>query len=182
MDPREGLVLYTLGYEDGERVRPILYRASLCEMVVPYADPDPLWSFRNAFDLGEYGIGRSANTLVPGNDTPENAVFFDAPFANDAGEAWSLPRAVALYERDGGLLWRHKDAASRTVESRRARELVLGFVTTIGNYDYGLDWIFYQDGTLQLQVVLTGIMLPKGVASTASGPHDRGANQDEMYG
>src|SRR5262249_26837992 len=37
--PREGLVLYTVGYEDQGRVRPILYRASLSEMVVPYGDP-----------------------------------------------------------------------------------------------------------------------------------------------
>ena len=36
MDPLEGLVLYTVGYEDGGRVRPIVYRASVSEMVVPY--------------------------------------------------------------------------------------------------------------------------------------------------
>ena len=37
--PREGLVLHTVGWEEGGRVRPILYRASLSEMVVPYGDP-----------------------------------------------------------------------------------------------------------------------------------------------
>ena len=41
MDPLEGLVLYTVGYEDGGRVRPILYRASVSEMVVPYGHPGP---------------------------------------------------------------------------------------------------------------------------------------------
>ena len=35
---REGLVLHTLGYEDKGRVRPILHRASFCEMAVPYGD------------------------------------------------------------------------------------------------------------------------------------------------
>src|SRR5262249_57230064 len=44
--PREGLVLYTVGYEDGGTVRPVLYRASLSEMLVPYADPGAAWSFR----------------------------------------------------------------------------------------------------------------------------------------
>ena len=38
---REGLVLHTVGYEDGGRVRPILYRASLSEMVVPYGYAAP---------------------------------------------------------------------------------------------------------------------------------------------
>ena len=39
MDPLEGLVLWTVGYEDGGRVRPIVYRASVSEMVVPYGTP-----------------------------------------------------------------------------------------------------------------------------------------------
>ena len=38
-DPYEGLVLHTVGYHDGDRVRPVLHRASVCEMVVPYGDP-----------------------------------------------------------------------------------------------------------------------------------------------
>ncbi len=40
LHPREGLILHTVGYEDGDRVRPILYRAALSEMVVPYGDSD----------------------------------------------------------------------------------------------------------------------------------------------
>ncbi len=36
---REGLVIHDLRYQDGERNRPILFRASLTEMVVPYGDP-----------------------------------------------------------------------------------------------------------------------------------------------
>src|SRR5215203_3544414 len=58
--PREGLVLYTVGYEDGGRVRPVLYRASLSEMVVPYGDPRPGQWRKNAFDAGEYNVGALA--------------------------------------------------------------------------------------------------------------------------
>jgi primary-amine oxidase len=36
---RDGLVLYDIAYQDGERLRPIMYRAALAEMVVPYGDP-----------------------------------------------------------------------------------------------------------------------------------------------
>ena len=35
---REGLVLHNVGYEDGDAVRPVLYRASIAEMAVPYAE------------------------------------------------------------------------------------------------------------------------------------------------
>jgi len=78
----------------------------------------------------------------------------------------SLQRGVvALYERDGGILWKHDD------EVRRGRELVLGFVSTVGNYDYGFDWIFRQDGSLEMKVSLTGIMAAKAVADGAHDPY-----------
>ena len=57
LHPREGLVLYTVGYEDGGKVRPVMYRGSLSEMVVPYGDPTAGWFFRNSFDVGELGLG-----------------------------------------------------------------------------------------------------------------------------
>ena len=38
-DQVEGLSLHQIGFEDGGRVRPIVYRASVAEMVVPYGDP-----------------------------------------------------------------------------------------------------------------------------------------------
>ena len=63
-NPREGLVLYTLGY-DG---RPVLYRASIAEMIVPYADPKASSYHKNVFDMGEYGVGMLANSLELGCD------------------------------------------------------------------------------------------------------------------
>ncbi|MDX6769759.1 MAG: primary-amine oxidase [Elusimicrobiota bacterium] len=169
LHPREGPVLYQVGFEDGGVVRPVLYRASLSEMLVPYGDPDSNWSFRNAFDEGEYGIGRMAGPLVPGADAPANAVYRDATFADDLGKSYKAERAVAFYERDGGILWKHLDMINGRSESRRGRELVMTFVATISNYDYQLSWVFKQDGALLMESGLTGIMLAKGVkAATAS--------------
>ena len=123
--PREGLVIYTVGYEDNGRVRPILYRGSLSEMLVPYADPASNWSFRNAFDEGEYGLGRLTDALEVGTDAPRHARFFDAVYADDLGKPVTVQRAVAIYERDGGMLWKHYEYYSGSNESRRARELVI---------------------------------------------------------
>ena len=36
---REGLVIYNVSYEDEGRLRPILNRASIAEMAVPYGEP-----------------------------------------------------------------------------------------------------------------------------------------------
>ncbi len=162
MHPREGLVLYTVTYEDQERLRPVLYRASVSEMVVPYGDPGPMWFFRNVFDEGEYGLGRMAVPLEPGADYPANAVLVDAVFADDEGVPFTVPHAVSLYERDGGILWKHADYVTGHNESRRARQLVLSYVASVGNYEYGFSWIFHQDGTLAPQIELTGIVQASG--------------------
>jgi primary-amine oxidase len=163
MHPREGLVLHMVGYEDQRKVRPVIYRASLSEMVVPYGDPGETWFFRNAFDMGEYAMGRFANQLEPLTDAPPNAVFFNSTFPNEAGGAFEAPRTVAIFERDGGLLWKHLDFESGRNESRRARQLVMSWIATVGNYEYGFNWIFHQDGTLEMEIGLTGIMQAKGV-------------------
>ena len=47
---------------------------------------------------------------------------------------------------------------------RRSRRLVVSFIATVGNYEYGFYWYFYQDGTIQLEVKLTGIVSNGAVA------------------
>lgn len=165
LQPREGLVLYTVGYEDNGGVRPIMYRGGLSEMVVPYGDPTAGWFFRNSFDVGELGLGTTASPLRVGVDCPANCTVYDAVVADGSGEPRVIPGAVAIYERDGGIGWKHGDNV------RRSRELVVSFWSQPGNYEYGFDWVFHQDGTLEMQVHLTGIMAAKGVANGAHDPY-----------
>jgi len=172
LHPREGLILHTVGYEDGDRVRPILYRGSLSEMVVPYGDNDQNWRWRAAFDVGEYNVGRLVTSIEPNTDAPENATLVDATFADEDGKPVSIKNAVGIYERDGGMLWKHYDMYSQVNQSRRARELVIFFIATIGNYDYAINWVFHQDGALDVDAALSGIMLPKGVKETTTAGHD----------
>ena len=61
-------MLHTVTYDDDGTERPVLYRASVCEMVVPYGDPGEQYYRKNAFDIGEYGIGTLANSLALGCD------------------------------------------------------------------------------------------------------------------
>ncbi len=168
LHPQRGLTLYQVGYEEGGKVRSIAYKLGLAEMAVPYGDADPTWVFRNAFDLGEYGVGRTAHSLDPKTDVLPGAQFFDAVFAEDGGTTFAVPRAVALYERDAGLLWKHVDQSSHKGEGRRGQQLVLTFMTTVGNYDYGIEYIFNLDGTLEVQALLTGMLQAKGTKLTAN--------------
>jgi primary-amine oxidase len=155
---REGLILHEVGFADEGRVRPILHRASFSEMAVPYGDPSPSRYIQSPFDIGENLIGTLANPLELGCDCLGVIHYFDAHVSNSRGDPERIPNAICLHEEDYGLLWKHTDFRSGEVEVRRSRRLVISFVSTIGNYEYGFFWYLYLDGTIECEVKATGII------------------------
>ena len=151
---REGLVLHTLAY-DG---RPVVHRASISEMAVPYGDPSPNRYIQGPFDLGENNIGTLANALELGCDCLGEIRYLDAWVVNSKGEPVRMPNAVCMHEEDFGLLWKHWDFRTGQTEVRRARRFVVSSISTVGNYDYGFYWYLYQDGTIEAEIKATGIM------------------------
>ncbi|HEY7948379.1 MAG TPA: primary-amine oxidase [Acidimicrobiales bacterium] len=164
MDPVEGLVIRDVGYEDEGRVRSILYRAAVSEMVVPYGDPGPMHGWKNAFDAGEWGLGRMVNSLALGCDCLGVIHYFDAVCTSEHGKPYTIPNAICLHEEDYGILWKHNDVRSGRTEVRRSRRLVVSSIATVGNYEYGFFWYFYLDGSIQFEVKMTGILSTMGVA------------------
>jgi primary-amine oxidase len=162
-DPFEGLVLHQIAYDDNGRRRSILHRASISEMVVPYGDPGPLHGWKNAFDAGEWGLGRMTQPLTLGCDCLGEIHYFDATLANEQGKPWVISNAICMHEEDYGILWKHVDLLGGRGEVRRSRRLVVSFVATVGNYEYGFYWYFYLDGNIQLEVKLTGIVSPMAI-------------------
>lgn len=161
---REGLVLHCVSYEDEGRDRRVLYRAALSEMVVPYGDPSGNHYRKNAFDAGEYGMGMMVNSLALGCDCLGEIRYFDA-IVNDAmGNPRTIENAICMHEEDYGILWKHKDWRTENTEVRRSRRLVVSSVATVGNYEYGFYWYFYQDGRIQYEIKLTGIINTAAVA------------------
>lgn len=164
LDSREGLVLHCIGYEDEGKVRPILHRAAISEVSVPYGAPGLDWVWRSPIDEGEYGLGRLTTTLRPGHEVPVNATTFDAPYADSVGAVKMKPGALAIWEQDGGILWEHHDDDAMRTSTRRSRQLVIGHMFTLGNYDYFTNWIFNQDGSINVKVTLNGDVLAQGVS------------------
>jgi primary-amine oxidase len=163
-DPFEGLVLHQIAYNDDDgRLRPILHRASINEMVVPYGDPDPVHGWKNAFDAGEWGLGRMTQSLRLGCDCLGEIRYFDATLATEHGKPWVIENAICMHEEDYGILWKHVDLWGGRGEVRRSRRLVVSFISTVGNYEYGFFWYFYLDGNIQLEVKLTGIVSPMAI-------------------
>ena len=70
----------------------------------------------------------------------------------------TIPNAICMHEEDYGILWKHMDWRTDQVEVRRSRRLVVSSISTVGNYEYGFFWYFYQDGAIQVEVKLTGIL------------------------
>ncbi len=162
-DPYEGLVLHQVTYDDAGRERSILHRASISEMVVPYGDPGPEQGWKNAFDAGEWGLGRMTQSLTLGCDCLGEIHYFDAVLAREDGEPYTIRNAICMHEEDYGILWKHVDLFGGTSEVRRSRRLVVSFISTVGNYEYGFFWYFYLDGNIQLEVKLTGIVSPMAI-------------------
>ncbi|HEX4361820.1 MAG TPA: primary-amine oxidase [Pseudonocardia sp.] len=161
-DAREGLVLRDVSIDDRGRRRPLLHRASIAEMVVPYADPRPNRWFQNFFDCGEYLLGSYANSLELGCDCVGDITYLDVVLADGDGNPRLVPRAICIHEEDAGILWKHTDPFTGSSDSRRQRRLVVSFFTTVGNYDYGFYWYFYLDGTIELEVKATGVVFTSG--------------------
>jgi len=156
---REGLTIHDVRYHDQGRARPILYRASLTEMVVPYGDPQPQQARKNAFDVGEYGMGMCANSLRLGCDCLGYITYLDAHLCDSRGGALTIPNAICVHEEDFGILWKHTDRRLPDApEVRRSRRLVVSSISTVENYEYGFFWYFYQDGNIQFEIKLTGIL------------------------
>ncbi|KAG8378792.1 hypothetical protein BUALT_Bualt07G0021800 [Buddleja alternifolia] len=157
--PREGLVIHSVAYVDGSRGRrPIAHRLSFVEMVVPYGDPNEPHYRKNAFDAGEDGLGKNAHSLKKGCDCLGYIKYFDAHFTNFTGGVETTENCVCLHEEDHGILWKHQDWRTGLAEVRRSRRLTVSFICTVANYEYGFYWHFYQDGKIEAEVRLTGIL------------------------
>jgi primary-amine oxidase len=156
--PREGLVLHQVGYDDRGTLRPVIHRAGLAEMYVPYGDPAPTHRIKNVFDQGEYGIGWLANPLTLGCDCVGEITYFDGVVNDQDGNPVTIPNAICMHEEDAGIAWKHTDFRTEKVEVRRLRRLVVSTIVTVGNYEYGYFWYLYNDGTIEYEVKLSGVL------------------------
>lgn len=155
--PREALVLHQVGYVDQGRVRRIMHRASISEVVVLSADPSPAFFRRHRFEAGEFGLGLAVQALEDGSDCLGAIRYLDAVIHDSAGTPVTIPQAICIYEEDAGLLWKYTEPDGGS-DLRRSRRLVISCCTTLGACNYRFSWYFYQDGTIQCEVKLTGII------------------------
>jgi primary-amine oxidase len=151
---REGLTLHDIRYDN----RPIVNRASLAEMVVPYGVPEGGHFRKNVFDIGEYGLGKLTNSLTLGCDCLGNIAYLDVDLNTMTGDVFHIDKAICIHEEDNGILWKHWDFRTERTEVRRGRKLVISSIATVGNYEYASYWYFTQDGMIEFEMKATGII------------------------
>lgn len=179
LDSRVGPVISTVTYNDQGKKRKVLYEGNLGGMIVPYGDPDVGWYFKAYLDSGDYGMGTLTSPIQAGKDAPQNAVLLDATIADYTGAPTRIPRAMAIFERYAGPEYKHQEMGQPNLSTER-RELVIRWISTVGNYDYIFDWVFQQNGVIGIDAGATGIEAVKGVKSVTM--HDATAKEDTRYG
>ncbi len=132
---------------------------------LPHRNGRALWRSRRysgpekCFRCGRIWHGHCANSLELGCDCLGLIHYFDAELCTSRGQPLTIKNAICMHEEDYGILWKHTDRRlPDDPEVRRSRRLVISSVSTVENYEYGFFWYLYQDGTIQFEIKLTGIL------------------------
>lgn len=174
-EDRSGVMLNSVEVLDGDAWRSVVYELSMSEVFVPYSDPDEGWYWRTYMDGGEYGFGKSMTSLTPGVDCPEYATFLDTYGPKSDGTVEVRKATICIFERTvGDPAWRRRGVG------RAATDLVIRYAAAVGNYDYLMDYVFMQDGSIKAMVGATGIDAVQAVA--AADMKSATAEEDTRYG
>jgi primary-amine oxidase len=111
-------------------------------------------------------------------------------FVKHDGTPHVVENCICIHEEDAGVLWKHTDfrpgGRSQTVRRRR---LVVSMVCTLANYggrtavrcaipkmsdeypEYIFNYLFYQDGSIEMEIRLTGILQVYVAADEEKSPY-----------
>ena len=141
----------------GER---IAYEVSVQEAVALYGGHTPAGMQTKYIDVG-WGLGSVTHELAPGIDCPETATFLDAFHYYDSDGPVRYPHALCLFEMPTGVpLRRHFNSNFKGgfnfYAGLKGYALVLRTTSTVYNYDYIWDFIFYPNGVMETKMHATG--------------------------
>ncbi|KAK5063145.1 hypothetical protein LTR84_005221 [Exophiala bonariae] len=133
----------------------LIYHLGLQEALAHYAGTEPLQSGLEFLDTF-FGMGSMMFSLVPGVDCPGHAEYLDMSY-HKGGKMYTNRNAICVFEfTSDAPLQRHTSAYSVSVS--RNTYLVVRSVSTVGNYDYTIDYVFYLDGSIEVKVRASGFI------------------------
>ncbi|KAE9373708.1 amine oxidase catalytic domain-containing protein [Stipitochalara longipes BDJ] len=133
----------------------VIYELGLQEALAHYAGDDPTQGGLEFMDASFY-MGRLMPELVPGYDCPAYATYLSTSY--HFGEDTEIRRnSICVFEHTADYPIQRHSSATRVSVSRNTY-LVVRFVSTVWNYDYTFDYIFYLDGTIEVKVRASGFI------------------------
>ncbi|XP_043960230.1 amiloride-sensitive amine oxidase [copper-containing] [Gambusia affinis] len=151
-----GLQVFDLRF-NGER---IAYEISLQEAIAFYAGDTPAAMQTKYIDAG-WAMGTSTYELAPGIDCPEIATFVDLYHYFDTDKPTHHKNALCIFEMTTAMpLRRHFNSnfqgGYNFFGGLENTVLVLRTTSTVYNYDYIWDFLFYPNGVVEVKVSATG--------------------------
>ncbi|KAF8244608.1 putative membrane copper amine oxidase [Wilcoxina mikolae CBS 423.85] len=147
-----GVRIFDVKYQ-GERV---VYEMGLMEALAIYAGNDPIQSLTAFLDIVA-GMGTNSFTLLPGFDCPSYATFLNTT-THDGGVPTVSEGSICIFEQDAGFpVFRH--TAQNYTASVKNVFLTVRSISTMGNYDYMLDYHFLLDGSIEISARASGYII-----------------------
>ncbi|XP_077124090.1 diamine oxidase [copper-containing] [Ranitomeya variabilis] len=154
--PSAGLQIFDIQYNH-ER---IAYEVSIQEAIAFYSGVSPGGTQTKYIDSG-WGMGTVHYELSKGIDCPEGATYQDLYNYYDTDKPLRYKNALCIFEHPTGIpLRRHFDSNYNGGYNFYAGVenyvLVVRTTSTVYNYDYIWDFLFYQNGVIEVKVSATG--------------------------
>jgi primary-amine oxidase len=133
----------------------VIYELGLQEALAHYAGDDPTQGGLEFMDTSFY-MGRLMFELVPGYDCPAYATYLSTSY-HFAEKTVVNQNSICVFEHTADYPIQRHSSTTRVSVSRNTY-LVVRFVSTVWNYDYTFDYIFYLDGTIEVKVRASGFI------------------------
>ncbi|XP_075070362.1 diamine oxidase [copper-containing]-like isoform X2 [Mixophyes fleayi] len=151
-----GMQIFDIQYNN-ER---IAYEVSIQEAIAFYSGATPAGMQTKYIDSG-WGMGTVHYELAKGIDCPEVATYQDLYNFYDTDKPVRYKNALCIFEMPTGVpLRRHFDSTYNGGYNFFAgvenHVLVVRTTSTVYNYDYIWDFVFYQNGVIEVKVSATG--------------------------
>ncbi|XP_045207434.2 amiloride-sensitive amine oxidase [copper-containing]-like [Mercenaria mercenaria] len=151
-----GLQIFDVKFDD-ER---LAYEISLQEVLVMYTGYGPTQSNTDYYDVSWF-LGATNMELIRGIDCPETAIFLDTYFFANSASVQKYKSNVCVFETNGAIpLRRHYsnnfDGGYTFYGGIADYHLVIRTVANVWNYDYIFDYIFYNNGAIEVKSSATG--------------------------
>ncbi|KAJ7313417.1 hypothetical protein JRQ81_004768 [Phrynocephalus forsythii] len=153
IDVSRGPRLFDIRFK-GQRV---IYELSVQDAMSVYGSSNPGGMLTRYMDAS-FGIGKYMYSLMRGVDCPYSATYLDVSLFSEAEKPRVTKDAICVFEQDlGSPIRRHYSKFNSIYYGGLpGTALVFRSVSTVGNYDYLWDFVFYPNGAIESKIHATG--------------------------